>query len=470
MGIFFSLLGEGLPSTHATSFVMGTLYKQFLEKNISSFEDFQVGILDIFDRFISELPIEYYEIPSRKELEACFNDWKRAPDPQKKELIVGLMKKSINFSKLVDSALITGIVTAAMAAKKAGDTVPQLKRINDIPNFIFVPSVTLLSLASIKLTRWIFLGNAILDDIPPEDADEEAVSDEQPLQGKGKMVKNVAWEDLPRQPPSHLQQVEEDSYPARKHQAQANQSRERSGLARQGSLRRPGKRATSRSTSASLSINPKSKLSSEQPQALVEEMLSLFEKFESELTPSAVETQVAQQNVSDTLKTGTSILQEPEQVKKLKRSLHLLTQTSEDSLAAGQISIITNFEQEIDMLEAKFRNAADVLARASQLQANKEQAEKHFQEAYHLLRELKANDDEFKEKIGKLKSEIECLKTAEEKNLRKINDCFQCGKFQKELASKCEMELGKLWHAREKAKKDKADVEAVFKNYRQQLT
>lgn len=146
-------------------------------------------------------------------------------------------------------------------------------------------------------------------------------------------------------------------------------------------------------------------------------MLSLFEKFESELTPSAVETQVAQQNVSDALKTGTSILQEPEQVKKLKRSLHLLTQTSEDSLAACQISIITNFEQEIDMLEAKFRNAADVLARASQLQANKEQAEKHFQEAYRLLRELKANDDEFKEKIGKLKSEIECLKTAEESSL-----------------------------------------------------
>ncbi|XP_058010435.1 uncharacterized protein LOC110631711 isoform X2 [Hevea brasiliensis] len=161
MGMFMSLMGEGLPSMHATSFVMGTLYKQFLEKNISSFEEFHSGILDIFDTFISELPIEYYDIPSRKELEACFNDWRRAPSHQKEELSVGLMKKSINLSKLVDSILVTGMVTAAMAAKRAGNTVPQLKRIKDIPNVIFVPSVTLLSLVSIKLTRWMFLGSSI---------------------------------------------------------------------------------------------------------------------------------------------------------------------------------------------------------------------------------------------------------------------------------------------------------------------
>ncbi|KAF2295470.1 hypothetical protein GH714_032999 [Hevea brasiliensis] len=336
----------GLPSMHATSFVMGTLYKQFLEKNISSFEDFHSGILDIFDTFISELPIEYYDLPSRKELEACFNDWRRAPSHQKEELSVGLMKKSINLSKLVDSILVTGMVTAAMAAKEQETLYP-----NAIPN----------------------------DIIPEEAEEEEAPSEEQTLQGKGKIVKYVAREDIPCQPSSKLQQ------------------------------------------------------------AVVDEMLSLFEKFESELTPSTVEIQVALQNVTDALKTGPSILQDAEQFKKLKRALHLLTCSSEDSLAAGQMAISTNFEQEVDILEAKFRNASFVASKASQLEANKEQAKKDFQEAYRLFRELKANDNQYKDKMGKLKPEMDCLKAAEKENLRKINDCFECGKFHKELASRCEM-------------------------------
>ncbi|XP_058010434.1 uncharacterized protein LOC110631711 isoform X1 [Hevea brasiliensis] len=196
--------------------------------------------------------------------------------------------------------------------------------------------------------------------------------------------------------PLNCSKWKEGSYQAKKHQAQANQSQERGELARQGSLRRPGRKTNSRSTSARLLINPKSKPASEQPQAaVVDEMLSLFEKFESELTPSTVEIQVALQNVTDALKTGPSILQDAEQFKKLKRALHLLTCSSEDSLAAGQMAISTNFEQEVDILEAKFRNASFVASKASQLEANKEQAKKDFQEAYRLFRELKANDNQY---------------------------------------------------------------------------
>lgn len=71
------------------------------------------------------------------------------------------MKKKVNLSKLDDSTLITGIVTppAAMAAKRAGESVPQLKLIKTIPDVIFVPTATVLALVSVKLSRKMFLGN-----------------------------------------------------------------------------------------------------------------------------------------------------------------------------------------------------------------------------------------------------------------------------------------------------------------------
>lgn len=71
------------------------------------------------------------------------------------------MKKNVNISKLDDSTLIAGIVTppaGAMAAKKAGESLPQLKLIKTIPDVIFIPSATVLALVSVKLSRKMFLG------------------------------------------------------------------------------------------------------------------------------------------------------------------------------------------------------------------------------------------------------------------------------------------------------------------------
>lgn len=68
------------------------------------------------------------------------------------------MKEKVNLSRLDDSTLITGIVTppAAMAAKRAGESLPQLKLIKAIPDVIFVPSATVLALVSVKLSRKMF--------------------------------------------------------------------------------------------------------------------------------------------------------------------------------------------------------------------------------------------------------------------------------------------------------------------------
>ncbi|KAK9273528.1 hypothetical protein L1049_018338 [Liquidambar formosana] len=75
-------------------------------------------------------------------------------------VFIKFMKK-VSFSKLDDSSLITGLVTppAAMAAKRAGEKVPQLNVIKAIPDVIFVPAATVLALISVKLSRRILLGD-----------------------------------------------------------------------------------------------------------------------------------------------------------------------------------------------------------------------------------------------------------------------------------------------------------------------
>ncbi|GFS35570.1 hypothetical protein Acr_00g0040710 [Actinidia rufa] len=143
------------------NFAMGTLYSRFMEKEVTNFEEFHIAILDIFNTFNASLPGKHYDAPARKEIEACFTEWKGAEESERKKVFIEFMKKKVKLSKLDDATMVTGLVTppAAMAAKRAGESVPQLRMIKAIPDIIFVPSATVLALVSVKLSRRIFLGN-----------------------------------------------------------------------------------------------------------------------------------------------------------------------------------------------------------------------------------------------------------------------------------------------------------------------
>ncbi|KAJ0240813.1 Calcium ion-binding protein [Hirschfeldia incana] len=136
--------------------VMGSLYKQFTKKAIHNFDDFHVAVLDIFNHFNSALPGRHFDFPTPDEIEACFTRWKEAKDgEEKKNVFTELISKKVKSSKLDDVTLITGIVSppAAMAAKRAGENIPQLKLIKLIPDVIFVPTVTIMAIVSAKLSR-----------------------------------------------------------------------------------------------------------------------------------------------------------------------------------------------------------------------------------------------------------------------------------------------------------------------------
>jgi hypothetical protein len=78
-------------------------------------------------------------------------------------MFINFMKEKLNTGKLDDSTFIIGLATppAAMAAKRAGENVPQLGFIKAIPDVIFVPSATILALVSAKLTKRMLQGSPI---------------------------------------------------------------------------------------------------------------------------------------------------------------------------------------------------------------------------------------------------------------------------------------------------------------------
>ncbi|KAM2482914.1 hypothetical protein ACFX1W_040613 [Malus domestica] len=137
---------------------MATLYDQFIKKDIQNFEEFQFAILDIFNTFNSSLPGKHYEVPLRKEIEDMFIRWENAKVQDRRNIFIQFMKDNVRLSKVDNATVITGVVTppVAMAAKRAGESVPQLKMIKAIPDVFFVPSATVLALISVKISRRIF--------------------------------------------------------------------------------------------------------------------------------------------------------------------------------------------------------------------------------------------------------------------------------------------------------------------------
>ncbi|KAK2657579.1 hypothetical protein Ddye_010631 [Dipteronia dyeriana] len=210
MGMLMSFLGKGLPSSQMFNMLMSTLYKQFAEKEIQNMDDFHQAFLDIFNTVNSALPGKHYDVPSRKDVEECYNKWERYPeDDKRKTEFVKFLKNTMKLSFLDDSTIKTGIVTppAAMAIKKAGQNVPQMKMIKAIPDVIFVPSVTLIALISVKLSRKIIQRKSSPhSSSPPPLQPEAAVAAPQAYFPPSHVPSKPATAPLLHHPPSPLHQ------------------------------------------------------------------------------------------------------------------------------------------------------------------------------------------------------------------------------------------------------------------------
>ena len=77
--------------------------------------------------------------------------------------------------------IVTAIVAppAAMVVKRTGQTLPQLRLMKPVPDVVFVPSVTVVSLVAVKILRLMFMKkktpkgvNGGSSDIPPPPIDQ----------------------------------------------------------------------------------------------------------------------------------------------------------------------------------------------------------------------------------------------------------------------------------------------------------
>ena len=95
-------------------------------------------------------------------MQDSYEKWREEPDAAKKRLVfIEFMKNKVNLNKGDNSMMITGMVTppAAMAAKRAGENVTQLKMIKAVPDVIFSPSATMVALIVAKVSKRMFMGN-----------------------------------------------------------------------------------------------------------------------------------------------------------------------------------------------------------------------------------------------------------------------------------------------------------------------
>ncbi|RZC69136.1 hypothetical protein C5167_032295 [Papaver somniferum] len=152
MGMLMSVMGKGVPSV---STLTDTLYGQFVKKDVKEFDDFHIAVLDIFSTVNAALPGKHYDVPPLDVVESFYDRWKSRKEEEKKDLFVKFMTSNISLSTLDDVTIMLGVAAppAAMAMKRAGESIPQLNMIKVIPDVIFVPTATLITLISLKLSR-----------------------------------------------------------------------------------------------------------------------------------------------------------------------------------------------------------------------------------------------------------------------------------------------------------------------------
>ncbi|KAJ8512684.1 hypothetical protein OPV22_003118 [Ensete ventricosum] len=161
MGIAISVLGKlGLPGVDSLS--TDQVYKKYFgNKNIKKYEDFHLAFVDLCSDFNLVMPGRHFTIQASEIRVFYDSKWTKVPadtdgESKRKALLVEFMKDRVKEYKTSSRAMMVTGATAPPAAiliKKSGEKVPQLKmlRIDLIPDVVFVPAFTVLSLIGVRI-------------------------------------------------------------------------------------------------------------------------------------------------------------------------------------------------------------------------------------------------------------------------------------------------------------------------------
>ncbi|KAK9095204.1 hypothetical protein Scep_026673 [Stephania cephalantha] len=162
MGLLMSSLGKGT-TPFQILICLNLHFISLISSSPLNFESFVQRWIRFTVRKNSSLPGMHYNAPSSDEIKEFYEVWKNLGETEKKGKFTEFILEKVNLSKLDEYTLLAGLVTppAAMALKRVGESVPQIKVIKMIPDVIFVPGATLAALVSVKLTRLMSLGKQI---------------------------------------------------------------------------------------------------------------------------------------------------------------------------------------------------------------------------------------------------------------------------------------------------------------------
>ncbi|XP_055817554.1 uncharacterized protein LOC129886749 [Solanum dulcamara] len=180
MGLIVSLAGKGLSTTQVINKATEKFNEYFVDntnRDINNLEGFHLAILDMFVTVNKALPGKHWVVPQFDEIKKCFEERnKETEEERKRKVVIDFMKEKIQLNKADNTLLFIGLATppAAMAAKKAGEAVPQLQLMKRVPDVVFVPAATLLALVSVKITRGLLFQRAASEDLLFAETNQEA--------------------------------------------------------------------------------------------------------------------------------------------------------------------------------------------------------------------------------------------------------------------------------------------------------
>ncbi|KAJ4788311.1 calcium ion-binding protein [Rhynchospora pubera] len=159
MGLSLSLLSKlGIPGV--SSMYTDQIYDRFFkEKNIKEFQEFHTAFIDLCKSFNDVMPGKHFGAPTIEKVEDFYERWKKITDEkERREQLITFVKDEVKEYKTDDNAVImAGLIVpaAAVMVKNTAQNVLPVKqfKLHLVPNFVFVPTITMLALAGVQLVQ-----------------------------------------------------------------------------------------------------------------------------------------------------------------------------------------------------------------------------------------------------------------------------------------------------------------------------
>ncbi|KAG9452191.1 hypothetical protein H6P81_005095 [Aristolochia fimbriata] len=152
----FGFIGQG---KKVLNNITDKLYEEYRE-SFDNEEKFQTAIIEIFNRINGAMLGTHYDPPALSEVENYYKQWSEASSPSAKKQVfadmIQTLLSSVKERKTSSLTMLAGVGAppAFMIAKRVGENIPGIKKIRIIPDYVLVPSATVMTLIGVKFLQF----------------------------------------------------------------------------------------------------------------------------------------------------------------------------------------------------------------------------------------------------------------------------------------------------------------------------